>query len=98
MELAEHDVIGSIDFWPSTTSLGPDRVPTILLKNCRGLFAKIIAFLWQQSLREGAVPESLKFGTVTAVFKGGDKSSPKTTAPSPKAFDKVSHVILLEKL
>ena len=79
MELAEHDVFGSIDLCPSNSSPGPDGVPT-LLKNCNGLLAKTIALMWEQLLREGAVPESLKFGTVTAIFKGGDKSSPKNIA------------------
>ena len=80
MELAEHGVFGSIDLCPSNSLPGPDGVPTILLKNCSGLLAKTIALMWEQLLREGAVPESLKFGTVTAIFKGGDKSSPKNIA------------------
>ena len=96
--LAEHDVIGSIHLCPSNSSPGPDDVPTIMFKNCSGILAKTIALLWEQSLREGAVPESLKFGTVTAVFKGGDKLSPKTIAPSSSHVSKIFERILIKKI
>ena len=78
----------------------PDGVPTILLKKCSGLLSKTIALLWKQSLREGVVPESLKFGTVTAVFKGGDKSLPKNYRPITLSshISKVFERILIKKI
>ena len=52
---------------------GPDGVPAILLKRCAGSLSKPLVRLWQASFNSGTVPNKLKQGLVTPIFKGGDR-------------------------
>ena len=52
---------------------GPDGIPASLLKRCAASLAQPLTRLWRASYESAYVPERLKEGTVTPIYKGGDK-------------------------
>ena len=57
-------------------SAGPDGVHPLILKNLAEILAKPLTLIFNNSLETGEVPTVWKQGTVTAIFKKGDKSNP----------------------
>ena len=84
---------GPTDFVEATRDLrpnsapGPDGVPAILLTNTIEILCIPLNLLWQESLRTGVIPQSLKLGKVTPIFKGGDRSIPKNYKPVSNIHD-----------
>ena len=67
----------------------------MLLKKCCTALAVPIARLWQRSMQTGVIPEKLKFGLITPIFKGGDKCNPANYRP----VTLTSHIIkIFEKI
>ncbi len=60
------------DLNPSSAA-GPDGMPAILLKNCKKELAVPIHIIWRKSLTEGICPESMKYGLITPIHKGGSR-------------------------
>ena len=58
---------------PVNSAPGPDGVPSVLLKRCAAPLARPLARLWSASWTAGYVPSALQEGTITPIFKGGDK-------------------------
>ena len=52
-------------------AVGPDKVPTSILRDYADEVAPILQTIFQQSLDTGAVPEDWKKANVAAVFKKG---------------------------
>ena len=75
------------DFVEAATGLrtnsapGPDGVSAVLLKKTIGVMAVPLNLIWQESMRLGVIPQCLKVGKVTPIFKGGDRSLPKNYRP-----------------
>ena len=55
-------------------AIGPDLVPTRLLKDFADDIAPILRVIFQQSLDSGQVPEDWKKANIAAVFKTGERS------------------------
>ena len=62
-------------------AVGPDKVPTILLKEHADVMAPILQVIYQQSLDTGKVPEGWKVADVVAVYKKGDKNTASNYRP-----------------
>ena len=89
--ITEEDITNQIKKLRKNAAAGPDNIPAILLKNCGGTIASPICQLWKQSLEEGCIPEILKTGIITPIFKGGDRTKPQNYRP----VSLTSHVIKL---
>ena len=55
-------------------AIGPDQVPTFLLKDYAKELAPILQVIFQQSLDTGMVPADWKRANVAAIYKKGDKN------------------------
>ena len=62
-------------------AVGPDRVPTNLLKDHADIMAPILQVVFQQSLDSGIIPSDWKQANVVAVFKKGDKNTAANYRP-----------------
>ena len=87
--ITEEDISNQIKKLRKNAAAGPDNIPAILLKNCGEAIASPICKLWKKSLEEGSIPEILKTGIITPIFKGGDRTMPQNYRP----VSLTSHVI-----
>ena len=62
-------------------AIGPDQIPTRILKDHRTIVAPILTVIYQQSLETGCVPTDWKTANVVPVFKGGEKHVPSNYRP-----------------
>ena len=65
---------------PSKAS-GPDLIPCRLLKEMAKELSPIITFIFQQSIREGEIPDDWKKAFVAPVFKKGSKNLAENYRP-----------------
>ena len=100
----EADVEGAIDQIREASASGPDGIPAILLKRCKTVLAHPLTVMWKESLRSGEVPEALKEGLITPIFKGGDRGDSASYRPitltshAVKVFERVVSKQLLAYL
>ena len=89
------DVIKAIESIPNSAAPGPDKLPTIVLKECKEQLALPIYTIWRKSLDTGEIPEILKTQGIVPIFKKGNKSNPANYRP----VSLTSHLIkLFEKI
>ena len=81
IEITEQIIIDSIQELSSTSSAGPDGVPSTLLLKCAAELAPALKLMFSQSLTHGFIPSSLKRAAITPVFKSGTKTSPSNYRP-----------------
>ena len=62
-------------------AIGPDKVPTCLLKEHADIMAPILQVIFQQSLDTGKVPDGWKLADVVAIYKKGDKNTASNYRP-----------------
>ena len=62
-------------------SLGPDRLHPRILKELHSVLDKPLAILYQNTLKQGKIPDEWKHAIVTAIFKKGDKRKPNNYRP-----------------
>ena len=55
-------------------AIGPDRVPTFILRDYAELIAPILRIIFQQSLDTGEVPDDWKSANIAAILKKADKN------------------------
>ena len=55
-------------------AIGPDRVPTFILRDYAEFIAPILRIIFQQSLDTGEVPDDWKSANIAAILKKGDKN------------------------
>ena len=79
----------------TNSASGPDGITAILLKKSISALSIPLSIMWQESMRTGRIPECLKVGKITPIFKGGDKTEAKNYRPvaltshSVKIFEKI---------
>ena len=75
-----------------------------LCRQCWKGFAKPIYMIWRKSLDTGIMPEGINLAFVVPIFKGGDKSLPKSYRPVSltshitKTFERVLRKVLIGHL
>ena len=52
---------------------GPDGLSARVLKECSSEIAPVLAYIFNESLAQGAVPDDWRLANVTPVFKKGEK-------------------------
>jgi hypothetical protein len=60
---------------------GPDLIPPIVLKHCSALLAPHLTPLFNNLLKLGVFPDSLKTSFVVPIFKSGDRGNVKNFRP-----------------
>ena len=81
IQFNEEDIIKAIDSMPTRSSPGPDKFPSILLKQCKNELATPLYILWRKSLDEGEVPKIHKHQTIVPIFKKDSKAKPENYRP-----------------
>ena len=95
IDFTEEDVKKAIGSIPTLAAPGPDKLPAIILKECKDHIALPIYKIWRKSLDTGDIPEILKTQSIVPIFKKGNKSSPANYRP----VSLTSHLIkLFEKI
>ena len=56
----EEDIIWAINQIPLHSAPGPDKIPSLLLKECKKEIAPALQLLWRKSLDTGQIPQILK--------------------------------------
>ena len=62
-------------------AIGPDQVPTYLLKEHSDIFSSILQTIFQKSLDTGVVPMDWKRANVVAIYKKDNKNDPANYRP-----------------
>ena len=62
-------------------AIGPDMVPTSLLKDYAEQIGPILCKIYQQSLDTGIIPEDWLHANITAIYKKGNKTIPANYRP-----------------
>ena len=63
------------------TASGPDGFPGILCKKLHTSITKPLGAIFRESLETGEIPKRFTEGTITPIFKGGDRSLPENYRP-----------------
>lgn len=77
-EAVIHRTLLSLD---NSASMGPDRIPAVLLKKCADTFAPALAKLFRHSLDTANLADSWRHTLVTPIFKKGDRKLPGNYRP-----------------
>ena len=62
-------------------SIGPDLLPTRILKDYADVIAPVFAMLFQKSIDTGSVPKDWECANIVAIFKKGLKTEPTNYRP-----------------
>ena len=100
ISITEEDIAKQIKKMPISAAAGPDEIPAALLKNCVDSMKSPLKRVWQQSLEEGHIPDILKTGIITPIYKGGDRTKPQNYRPISLTshVTKIFEKIVREKL
>ncbi len=101
VQLVPVDVYNILHKMPSKVSMGPDHIPSCVLKNCAVSLALPLCMLYNASLSSGTVPSAWKHAHVVPIFKKGDRAEPSSYRPvsllsglDKGLEDPVHHVVL----
>ena len=81
VQFTTDDIEKAIDKLKTDAAPGPDNIPAMLLKRCKKSLSKPIYTLWKKSIETGEVPQVLKHGLITPIFKKGSKGDPANYRP-----------------
>lgn len=90
-EFSESDIVKAIESMPNRSAPGPDKFPTIVLKQCKEELACPLYILWRKSLDSGQVPKIHKEQTIVPIFKKDSKAKPENYRP----VSLTSHILKL---
>ena len=91
IQFSEEDIIKAIDSMPNHSAPGPDKFPSIVLKQCKQELATPLYILWRHSLDEGQVPKSLKEQSIVPIYKKDSKAKAENYRP----VSLTSHILKL---
>ena len=75
------DVINAINNIPVYSAPGPDKIPSLLLKECKKQLAPALVIIWRTSLDTGQIPDILKKQSIVPVHKKESKAVPSNYRP-----------------
>ena len=81
IKVSENGVCSLLQKLNPKKAIGPDMVPTVILKEYATVLAPIFQVIFQQSLDTGQVPDDWKKANIAAIFKKGDKHLPSNYRP-----------------
>jgi hypothetical protein len=77
----EEDIIWAINLIPLHSAPGPDKIPSILLKECKKELAPALILIWRKSLDTGQIPDILKKQSIVPIHKKESKAVPANYRP-----------------
>ena len=89
LQITQHDIRCAIDELKVNSAAGPDEIPAILLKKCKGSLALPLSIIWRKSLNENDIPTDMKHAVIFPLAKGGSLTKPSNYRP----VSLTSHVI-----
>lgn len=89
IEMSVEDFISAIDELNSSSAGGPDKVPAIILKECKLQLALIFLRLWRKSIDNSDIASIFRLQCIIAIFKNGNKSDAENYRP----VSLTSHII-----
>ena len=104
IELTPGDIEKACSELKTSSSPGPDGVPSCLLKQCRKELSLPLFYIWRASLDTGIIPEELLLVLISPIHKGGSRTVPKNFRPVAltshiiKVFERVLRVALVEHI
>ncbi len=101
VELVPVDVYNILHRMPPKVSMGPDLIPSCVLKYCAVSLALPLCWLYNASLSSGTVPSAWKHAHSVPIFKKGERAEPGNYRPvslisglDKGLEDPIHHVIL----
>ena len=101
MTLTNEEEVGNIIMsLKNNSSVGIDEIPTKLIKLNVIIFAKIICYLINKTIKDAEYPEIFKTGKIIPIHKKGDKTDMNNYRPISilsnigEIFDKVIYIRL----
>ena len=65
----------------NSNSLGPDEIPTSILKSINLIISPILSYLFNKCIKLGEYPNCLKISKVLPLFKSGNSADPGNYRP-----------------
>ena len=81
VQITDKDIEKAISTLSSTASAGPDGLPAIFLKNCKASIIQPLKLLFNESIQNSYIHDSLKQAAIVPIHKGGDRSVPSNYRP-----------------
>ena len=81
VQITDKDIEKAISTLSSTASAGPDGLPAIFLKNCKASIIQPLKILFNESIQNSYIHDSLKQAAIVPIHKGGDRSVPSNYRP-----------------
>lgn len=73
-EVTDNDVSKAIDKLKNKKTMGPDFVPSYVIKGCKDVLVKPFVILLNMSLKQRVFPDKLKIARIIPVYKSGEKN------------------------
>ncbi|KAH9628651.1 hypothetical protein HF086_007856 [Spodoptera exigua] len=79
------------------SSVGPDKVPSYILKGCKEIVAPVLSYIFNLALKTGIYPEQWKISKVTPIPKTSNKTLVEEYRPiavlscAAKLFENIAH-------
>lgn len=99
-KFTEQEVFNILKKLKPKSIVGPDKIPSFLIKDCAMIFSRPLMILFNLSIGTSTFPEQWKISRIIPVFKKGDKSCITNYRPISiiNNFSKVFEMILHEYL
>ena len=84
LQVSEESVLNILKDLDPSKAVGPDGIPTVVLKECRNSLAPSITLMFNmfnQSLSAGIFPEAWKLAYVCPVYKKGSRQNVRNYRP-----------------
>ena len=102
--VSEEDVIKAINCISTNSAPGPDKIPALLLKECKEQLAPALVKLWQESINSGKIPSELLKQSIIPIYKKDNRSFPSNYRPISltshliKLFERIVRTRMIEHL